>query len=139
MCKDSNSLLKTFKLQEQFCHQQNNNPWISINFNCITENKMAPYFYFYPPQTEFAKVMLLHISVCPQEGVPGQVHPPVGSPTPGTPPGRYAPQQVHTPPRQVHPLGRYIPQAGTPPWSSAWWEIQATSGRYASFWNAFLS
>ena len=44
MCKDSNSLLKAFKLQEQFCHQQNHNRWTSINFNCTTENKMAPYF-----------------------------------------------------------------------------------------------
>ena len=42
------------------------------------------------------------------------------------------------------PLGRYTPWAGTPPrqvhppGSSACWEIRATSGRYASYWNAFL-
>ena len=48
-------------------------------------------------------------------------------------------------------LGRYTPQAGTPPLcryspvgtppspqSSACWEIWATSGWYASYWNAFL-
>ena len=84
---------------------------------------------------------------------PRQVHPQAGTP----------PRQVHpqagTLPRQVHP-GRYIPQAGTPPWagtapskytprlvhphgqvppgSSACWEIRTTSGRYASYWNAFL-
>ena len=60
------------------------------------------------------------------------------------PPGRYIPQsQVHlpgpgTPPRtrytpqdQVHPPGtRYTPQAGTPPASSACWEIRATSGTH---------
>ena len=75
---------------------------------------------------------------------------------PGTPPlgrytlGRYPPGQVHplagTPPRQVHlPWARYTPLAGTPPWqvtppprSSSCWEIWATSGRYASYWNAFL-
>ena len=37
-------------------------------------------------------------------------------------------------PGQVHPQTRYPP----PPRSSACWEIRATSGRYASYWNAFL-
>ena len=85
-------------------------------------------------QMKFVKVMFLHVSVCPQGGVPGQVHPP-GRYTPGqvhpqagTPPGRYTPwtgtPQAGTPPRQVHPLagtppGRYTPRqvhpwAGTP-------------------------
>ena len=66
----------------------------------------------------------------PRAGTPPrQVHPP----------GRYNPT-----PHQVHPqpLGRYItsptPWAGTPPRSNACWEIRATSGRYASYWNAFL-
>ena len=51
----------------------------------------------------------------------------------GTPPGtRYTPR-AGTPP------GRYTLQADTPPSrSSACWEIRATSGRYASYWNAFL-
>ena len=87
--------------------------------------------YYYRPQTKFAKVMFLHLSVIlftggsTWAGTPGQVHPP----------GRYTPQQVHphphplgrytpwagtsqagTPPGQVHPLGRYTPPwAGTPP------------------------
>ena len=96
----------------------------------------------------------------------GQVHPPrpgalpLGRYTPRT---RYTPpMQVHpqadTPPwDQVHPPGtrntprtRYTPRAGTPqtrytsgpgtppPGSIACWEIRATSGRYASYWNAFL-
>ena len=99
---------------------------------------------------------------------PAQVHPlpwagtppPLGRYTPspgraGTPPplGRYTPW-AGTPPRQVHPRADISPQAGTPPWagtpprqvhplgrhpqSSACWEIWATSGRYASYWNAFL-
>ena len=52
---------------------------------------------------------------------------------PGTPPQtRYIPWTRYT------PLGRYTPQAGTPPTSSACWEIQTTSGRYTSYWNAFL-
>ena len=77
---------------------------------------------------------------------PGQVHPsrytPPGRYTPwaGTPPSRYTPcrytpQQVHplagTPPKQVHP------QAGTPP-PPVHAGIRSTSGRYASYWNAFL-
>ena len=69
---------------------------------------------------------------------PRQVHPhPPGryTPTPqaGTPPppGRYTPLGRHTP-WQVHPPGRYTPR------SSAGWEIRATSGRYASYWNTFL-
>ena len=64
--------------------------------------------------------MFLHVCVCP----PGQV-----------PPGRYNPW-VGT----VHPLGRYTPPLGryTPLWSSACWEIWATSSQYASYWNAFL-
>ena len=56
-------------------------------------------------------------------GVPGQVPPWTGT----HPLGRYTP-------------GRYPPWAGTPPrGSSACWEIRATSARYASYWNAFLS
>ena len=45
---------------------------------------------------------------------PLQVHPPAGTPPwAGTPPGRYTPQTVHV-------------------------GIRSTSGRYASYWNAFL-
>ena len=67
----------------------------------------------YRPQTKFAKVMFLQVSVCPQwgstwastsqAGTPGQVHP-LGRYTPG----RYTPWQVH-------PLGRYIPRQVHPP------------------------
>ena len=93
----------------------------------------------YDPQTKFAKVMFLHVFVCPQggEGVPeqvppgrytswaatppGQVQPPAGTPpwagtpprpgTPpaGTPPGQLLPQ-AGTPPGRYTPLGRYTPQ-----------------------------
>ena len=47
------------------------------------------YCHFYRLQTKFAKIMCLHVSVGPQGGVPGQLHPP----------------------------GRYTPWAGTPPWA----------------------
>ena len=67
---------------------------------------------------------------------PDQVHPP-GTRYPhraGTPPGtRYTPWD------QVHPPGtRYTPLEPGTPSSSAYWEIRATSGWYASYWNAFL-
>ena len=44
----------------------------------------------------------------------------------------------YTPPRTKsrHPLPR--DQRQTPPRHSACWEIRATSGRYASYWNAYL-
>ena len=66
---------------------------------------------------------------------PDQVHPQTRYPArtrytplgPGTPPGPGIPPRPGTPPRT-----RY------PPPSSACREIQATSGRYASYWNAFL-
>ena len=60
----------------------------------------------YRPQTKFAKVMFLHVSVCPQ-GVPGQV-PPVGRYTPlaGTPPWPGTPQ-AGTPWAGTPPVGRY--------------------------------
>ena len=76
----------------------------------------------YHPQRSWGKVIFSE--ACVKNSVhggighmvpPGQVHPPFRA---GTPPG-----QVHTP-KQVHP------HAGTPPWSM--------SGRYASYWNAFL-
>ena len=97
---------------------------------------------YYHPQTKFAKVMFLHLSLSHSVhrggGVPGQVHPPDRY----TPLGRYTPRQAHplvryTPqdrytfPWQVHPLGRYTPLVGSPPRSSACWETRATSGRYA--------
>ena len=74
----------------------------------------------------FTHSWLVHLLV----GIPPwQVHPPgsypslAGTPLAGTPqpPGRYT------------PTGRYTPHK-----SSACWEIWATSGQYASYWNAFL-
>ena len=86
--------------------------------------------YFYRPQTKFAKVMFLTclsvilftrgwvcLSTCWDAYPPG--------PEAGTPPGPEA-----SPP----PSG---PEAD-PPQSSVCWEIRATRGRYASYWNAYL-
>ena len=69
-------------------------------------------------QTKFAKVIFLHLSVCPQGGggVPGQVHPPRQV----HPPGKVHPHpKAGTPPRQIHPWQVHplagISLAGTPP------------------------
>ena len=79
-------------------------------------------------------------------------------PGPGTPPGtrytdgtrytpvtRYTPLGPGTPPQgQVHPPDQIYPPGPSAPWedtlpmSSACWVIQATRGRYACYWNAFL-
>ena len=66
-------------------------------------------------------------------------HPPPWSDTP--PRTRYTPLGPGTPPGQVHPppQGPGTPPRTTYPPCSACWEIRATSGRYASYWNAFLS
>ena len=63
-------------------------------------------FCYYRPQTKFAKVMFLHLSVSHSVhgGYLGRYTPQAGT----HPMGRYTPLGRHTP-RQVHP------QAGTPP------------------------
>ena len=63
--------------------------------------------YFYRPQTKFAKVIFLHVCVCLQGGVPGQVPPWDKVP----PRDQVHPQGPGTPQDQVHPPG-----PGTPPW-----------------------
>ena len=69
---------------------------------------------------------------------PGSIHPPweqtppLGADTPGadTPPGNTHPPGTDTPPEQT-PLNQTPPQ-------EADCSIRSTSGRYASYWNAFL-
>ena len=75
------------------------------------ETLMMDFIINYRPQRKFAKVMFLHVSVCPQGGV---------SPWAGIPPWAGTHPQTGTPPTTVH--------AG----------IRSTSVRYASHWNAFL-
>ena len=105
---------------------------------------------FYRPQTKFAKVMFLHVSVCPHGGSTwvatpqtrytpqDQVHPRAGTPRPGTPPRQVHPPGPGTPWAGTHPRPGTLPGDRYAPRSSACWEIRATSGRYASYWNAFL-
>ena len=81
--------------------------------------------YYYRPQTKFAKIMFLHLSVSHSvhRGVPAPlhagIHPQAGAPplqvhSPGsTPPGQVHPPAVHprtgTPPSRYTPIGRYTP------------------------------
>ena len=50
-----------------------------------------------------------------------------------TPPREQTPPVNRNPPRNRHPPG------SRPPLCSACWEIRATSGRDASYWNAYLA
>ena len=111
----------------------------------ITTDSLNPGFL--PPANELCEGYVFTPvcqSFCSLGGVPGQVPPPDQVP----PPTRYTP----TPQDQVHPVGpgtllgpgtppgpgTYLSEVFPPLRSSTCWEIRATSGRYASYWNAFL-
>ena len=76
---------------------------------------------------------------------PRSRHPPEQTPSgphpPGPPPGDQTPPGPH-PPLGPHPLGphppRTTPPGPEPPPREADSSIRSTSGRYASYWNAFL-
>ena len=96
-----------------------------------------------------AKVMFLQVSICPQGGrVSASVHagmpdpPGPGTPLrPGRPPNQAPPwDQADPPGPDRHPPDQADPpnQADMPPWEADS-SIRSTSGRYASYWNAFLS
>ena len=77
---------------------------------------------------------------------PGSRHPPAaGTPWEQTPPGADIPPE-QTPPRADTPPEQTSPRADTPLEQTpqpeqtppAWREIRAISGRYASYWNAYL-
>ena len=83
--------------------------------------------FFLPPRTKFAKVMFLHLSVILfTGGVSASVHA-----------GIHTPIQEKTPPGSRHPTEQ-TPLGADTPLRSACWEIQATSGWYTSYWNAYL-
>ena len=106
------------------------------------------YSVFLPPENEVCEgyVFYMCLSFCSGGGgksawvgTPRTRYPP----GPGTPTGTRYPPGPGTPPRTRHtPSEQVPPTAGTrytPLGSSACWEIRATSGWYASYWNAFLS
>ena len=84
------------------------------------------------------KVMFLHLSVII---FTGGVHPlgralPLGRQSPPgrhLPLSRHSPRQTLPPSEQTPPLDRHTPPGQTPP------TLPPPLGRYASYWNAFLS
>ena len=89
--------------------------------------------FLLPPANEvWGKVIFLHLFVILFTG--GLPHCMLGyTPQQQTPPEQTPPEQTH------HPLGADTPLGSRhPPGHSACWEIRATSGRYASYWNVFL-
>ena len=109
------------------CNYFTENTWsvCFIYFDACPRN----YKIYYRPKRKFAKVMFLHVSVCPQggvppgtrytpQGVPGpgeytQVHPQTTYTTPG--PGTPPQDQVHPPGTRYTPLDQVPPGPGTPP------------------------
>ena len=94
---------------------------------------------YYRPQTKFAKVIFLHLSFCSQGGVAGvlQVHTRGGGwkVWPGWPP------DPHSGGFQAHTRGVCVQRGGSQHALSQTPSPQADgycSGRYASYWNAFL-
>ena len=98
-----------------------------VNYLLNHEIPLKFWIDYYRPQRSCGKVMFWHLSVIQFTEGEWVADTPRADTLPGqtAPPGRYPPQ-----PRQ------------TPPWTdtprSACWEIRATSGRYASYWNAYL-
>ena len=88
-------------------------------------------FLYYRPQRSWAKVMFLQASVILSTGGgvasvhAGMPAPPTRQTPPG--PGRHTPWTRQTPPRP----GRHPPREADA-------SIRSMSGRYASYWNAFL-
>ena len=98
-----------------------------IHCECKLKGPLTPSEseHFYRPQRSWGKVMFLHVSVILFTGGSAPLHAGIYTPPPNR--GRH-PSQTRHPPGTRHP-----------PQHSACWEIRATSGRYASYWNAILS
>ena len=84
-----------------------------------------------------AKVIFLHQSVILLTG-PGVCLSACWDTPPGSrhPPGTDTPRSRH--PQEQTPPGTDNPPKSKPPCHSACWEIWAISGRYVSYWNAYL-
>ena len=118
--------------------------WLASNIlKGIFDETNSPMFVYYRPQRScgqgniFAPVChSVHGGGVSVEQTP-QSRPPSGSRhTPrADPPEQTTPpwEQTHTPPEQTPP-----PEQTRPPPREAVSGIQSTSGRYASYWNAFL-
>ena len=90
--------------------------------------------YFYRQQTKFAKVMSLQVSVCPRGGA--CVAPGMGCAWQGGMHGREGAYVAGG----VHGGGAYVcGRGGGHVCHCRYYGIRSMSGRYASYWNAFLS
>ena len=96
--------------------------------------------YYYRPQRSWAKVIFSQACVknsVHRGRVSASVHAGMHQPPPPQqtpyPPSRTRPP----PPRSRHPLWEQTPTRSRPP-QEADCSIRSTSGRYASYWNAFL-
>ena len=93
--------------------------WLPVLISLL---RLLTSWYFYRPQRSWGKVMFLHVSVILFTG--------------GLPQcmlGYTALERTLPPPRRRPLPGRHLPTV-----SSTCWEIWATSGWYASYWNAYL-
>ena len=106
-------------------------PFVTLSFSLVLN--------YYRPQTKFAKVVFLHLSV--RHSVHRGACLSACWDTPG--PGNPSPRSLHPPrpgtsPGSRPPWHQAPPQPGTHPLHSACWEIRSTSGWYASYRNAIL-
>ena len=81
----------------------------------------------------------VHAGMPPHTPPPRSRHPPPRPDPPRAdtpPPSRTPPQSRHSPPQQTPPRPDTPPEQTPPPEADS--SIRSTSGRYASYWNAFL-
>ena len=102
-------------------------------FSKLSHLTLMNHIVYYRPQRSWAKVMFLQASVILLTG---------GGCLPqcmlGHPPSRHPPWK-QTPPEQTpHPSRHPPPPRSRHPPPEADSSIRSTSGRYASYWNAFL-
>ena len=79
----------------------------------------------------------MHAGIPPPGPHPLDHTPRTTSPQDQNPPGEQTPSRNQTPPGTRTPLGSRPPKDQTPPRETDS-GIRSTSGRYASYWNAFL-
>ena len=100
----------------------------------VMEAVLIGWSIYYRPQRSCGRIMFLHLSVI--LFTRGSQTPPPGQ----TPPGKTPPRQ--TPPPGRHPPGQTPPQADTSPRQTPPGQTPPgddhCSGRYTSYWNAFL-
>ena len=95
----------------------------------------------YRPQTKFAKVMFLHLSVSHSvhRGGGASVHAGSRPTSPGADPlGADTPPGANTSPSRADPLGADIPPGADTPCAVHAGRYGQQSGRYTSYWNAYL-